>query len=541
MKKNLYKWHRRISLIIAIPVVLWALSGFMHPIMTNIRPNVATQYLSPTVIQDSKIKISLKDALAQNKVAQFHGFRLVHIDINWFYQVQESPKSLPLYLSTLTGKKLFNGDEIYAKYIAKQFLDGQPKQQFDKNLEDSLSNKTTNPTGLKTGTHDCCEDAANYVLQNENGSKITEVKRITNFDDEYKFISRLLPAYKVSFDRPDGIRIYVETTSDRFGFAVDNKRAAFDAIFLWFHTWTWMDSLGNAKYYIMILLLSMTMFTTGVGIYLFFITKTKKPNGNSVAAARTNHRWVSISISIFTLMFSFSGAYHAISKFETDNRYDFFNKQIISTSEADLNLATVQKAIQKPITNISIVKINNIRYWQVFTKEEWQSKNGELNSPRKDLMKDKKVAPPNATYLKADDYSVLKNGEKEHAQYLATLFSKNPPNKIIATEAITKFNNDYNFTDKRLPVWKVSYASNHKERYYIETSTGVLSVKVDDTDLYEGYSFALLHKHHFMDFGGKGLRDFSTMFWAMAQIAVVTIGLIFWRKASKKKRVLKNS
>ena len=69
----------------------------------------------------------------------------------------------------------------------------------------------------------------------------------------------------------------------------------------------------------------------------------------------------------------------------------------------------------------------------------------------------------------------------------------------------------------------------------------MLSVKVDDTDLYEGYSFALLHKHHFMDFGGKGLRDFSTMFWAMAQIAVVTIGLILWRKASKKKRVLKNS
>jgi len=36
MRKNIYKWHRTLSLIIALPVVRWAASGFMHPIMTNI-------------------------------------------------------------------------------------------------------------------------------------------------------------------------------------------------------------------------------------------------------------------------------------------------------------------------------------------------------------------------------------------------------------------------------------------------------------------------------------------------------------------------
>jgi hypothetical protein len=52
----------------------------------------------------------------------------------------------------------------------------------------------------------------------------------------------------------------------------------------------------------------------------------------------------------------------------------------------------------------------------------------------------------------------------------------------------------------------------------------------------EGYSFAFLHKHHFMDFAGKEARDISTMFWAASQLAVIIIGLILWRKSRKKQK-----
>jgi hypothetical protein len=150
-------------------------------------------------------------------------------------------------------------------------------------------------------------------------------------------------------------------------------------------------------------------------------------------------------------------------------------------------------------------------------------------------MKDKKVPPPNATYVRTGDYSVLADGEKKYANYLATIFSNNPTPSITATEAITSFEGEYGFVNKRLPVWKVSYATNNNERYYVETSTGKLSVRVDDKDLYEGLSFAFFHKHHFMDFAGKNARDFSTMFWSLAQIALVAIGLILWRKSTRNK------
>lgn len=543
-RKNIYKWHRTISLIIAIPVVLWAASGFMHPLMTTIRPKVATQFLQASVVDSSKITLPLQETLLKNNIARFHNFRLVHIDTNWFYQVQPTANTLPVYLSTKTGKKLNNGDALYAQYIAKLFLEGQPKQVPEKILYASLSAPAAVEANTESNTipaetipaHDCCDAATSCVLSDEKGSKVTGVQLITAFDKEYKFVNRLLPAYKVSFKREDGIRAYVETTSDRFAFAVDNKRAVFDQIFSLFHNWSWADGLGNVKYIVMAALLTMAFLTTLMGIYIFFITKTKKPNGNTVIAARRNHRWTSVLISLFTLMFTFSGAFHALEKLKPDDRYNFYSSQAISSQSASFNLPALQKRVQKPITNISIVQMNDAIYWQVFTKSDRNNMGNATTAPRKDLMKDKEVPVPNGMYINAADYSVLPGGEINYAGYLAGLFSRHKEADIRATDAITKFADEYGFVNKRLPVWKVSYAANHHERYYVETNTGKLSVRVDDNDLYEGYSFAILHKHHFMDFAPKAVRDFSTMFWAMAQIAMVVVGLVLWRRVTRNKK-----
>jgi PepSY-associated TM region len=532
MRKNIYKWHRIISLIIAVPVLLWAASGFMHPIMTTIRPDVATQFLQPVVIDSSRISVSLQQALEKNNITQFHNFRLVHIDTNWFYQVQPSVKDLPVYLSTRNGKALNNGDRLYAQYIAKLFLEGQHRQDTAVTAPATDDVRQTVAEEAVTA-HDCCDAATACVLKNEKGSAVKAVTLLTAFDDEYKFVNRLLPVYKVNFDRRDGIRIYVETTSDRFGYAVDNRRAVFDTLFALFHNWSFLDKLGKAKYPLMALLLALAFLSTLMGLYIFVITKTKKPNGNAVTAARRNHRWTSVVISLFTLMFTFSGAFHALEKMKTDDRYDFYSRQQIDASVVNLQLDSLKAVIKKPITNISAVQINNTLYWQVFTQTDWKKKTAVT---RKDLMKDKQVPPPNGTYVKAADYSILPDGEKEYAQYLAGLFSGHIKNEVISTTAITKFEGEYGFVNKRLPVWKVGYASSSNERYYIETATGKLAVRVDDKDLYEGYSFSFLHKHHFMDFAGKSWRDFSTMFWAMAQIAVVTIGLTLYFKIRKNKK-----
>jgi hypothetical protein len=529
MKKKIYQWHRTTSLIIAIPVILWAASGFMHPIMTTIRPKVATQFLQVSAIDTTKIVMPLQEALGKNHIDSIANFRFVHIDTNWFYQVQVPNNNVPLYLSTKNGKRLANGDWLYAQYLAKQFLEGQENNK-------TQNNKTEVKT-IMSSSHDCCDAASECVLNNSKGAKVTDATLVTAFDNEYKSINRLLPVYKVAFARADGIRIYVETTQDRFSFAMDNKRAIFDAIFRWFHNWGWLSFLGKVQFVVEFILVSLAFLTALMGIYIFFVTKSKKVAGNSVVKARRSHRFTSISIALFTLMFTFSGAYHAFNKI-LPSKENSSTTTSFASEQLNLSIAKLQQIVQVPIANVSIVIINGQSYWQVNTKKTFQAKT-DAKKPSGDLMKAKVVPPPSAIYINTINNRLLQNGELVYASNLASQYSGHANNEIVKVDTIVRFADEYGFVNKRLPVFKVDYNTNHNERYYVETSTGKLALRVDDIDVIEGYSFSILHKHEFMAWAGKPVKDFSTMFWAMAQIAVVIIGLILYFKIKQKRKCSK--
>lgn len=520
MRKNIYKWHRTLSLIIALPVLLWAISGFMHPIMTNIRPAVASQFYTAPAIDTSQINTSLQQTLTLNRIDSFSNVRIVQMGGQQFYQVMLDNKRTDVrYFSTKTGNLLKNGDDLYARFMGKQFLEGLGKKDSAAASEEPMA----------MSDHDCCIMATANIM-NSKGAKITNVEKVSGFTSEYKYINRLLPAHKVSFDRKDGIRIYVETAGSRFAFAMDNKRAVFDTIFGTFHTWEWMNGLGNTKYFIMAFICLLGIVTTVMGLYIFFTTKTKRSD-NPLVRSRRNHRYTSLFASLFTFLFTFSGGYHALDRVLPKNTVaDHLNNSFTSAA-ANLDITKLIKATgYKPMQNISLVGISDKVYWQVYMKADKGSQDN-----RTDLMKNKPAKQATVSYINAADYTVLQNGEQKYATYLASSFSYNNLNKIKSIELVTKFAGEYGFVNKRLPVWKVSYAVNGNERYYVETSTGVLAAKVQDKDLAEGYSFSFLHKHHFMDWAGKSVRDVSTMFWALMQVAMIIVGLILWRRAIKKK------
>ncbi|MNH44673.1 hypothetical protein D3C79_1069040 [compost metagenome] len=74
----------------------------------------------------------------------------------------------------------------------------------------------------------------------------------------------------------------------------------------------------------------------------------------------------------------------------------------------------------------------------------------------------------------------------------------------------------------------------------MEPSTGELSVRIDDTDLREGLSFAMLHKFHFIDDLGKTTRDVLTVIAALGNLLAALAGivlLVFWYRKKRKKLV----
>lgn len=526
IRKKIYQWHRTLSLIVAIPVIFWAMSGFMHPIMTIFRPEIARQAYSAPAIDSSQLKVSLSEALRINNYPMINSFRIIQIKGNHFYQIKLPGEKILQYISTTDGKLLYDGDNLYARYLAKYFLLGDIKNKTSNNPPPSLEKQ-------EEADGDCCEMATNAVLSSNNGVLVNKVTFQEGFDSEYKAINRLLPVYRVDFEREDNIRIYVETANDRLGLAFDNTRSFLDTMFQLFHNMSWLNGLGNWRLVIEIFIMSLTFLTALMGIFIFLISKGKVVNDKALPKARRNHRYTSIVASIFTLLFTFSGAFHALQKFKPDTRTNFFIENLFKSSELNLNLLKLQQALGNDveITNISVVKMNNQHFWQVYP---------DNNTGIKDNRKGAETGAitPNAIYLNMEDYSLLENGEELYARSLAAAFNSDRNAKPIEVKQITKFAGEYGFVNKRLPVWKLGYETNHNERYYVETSSGKLSVRIDDREVFEGLSFSFLHKHHFLDFAGKSWRDFSTMFWAAMQVAMIVIGLVLWSKAkSAKKRI----
>ena len=524
IRKNIYKWHRTCSVIIAIPVLLWACSGFMHPIMTNLRPAVRTQSIPIDTISTRHIVITLQQALQHNKIDTIYSARLVHIDTNWFYQVRVNKSHNLWYISAKNGNILAKGDWLYAQYLARIFLEGAPKKKHVQHLamEKPMG---MSMAGIGVGM-DCCGEAASTVLDNKTGAPVSGASLITKFDEEYKPVYCLLPVYKVQFKRDDEIRLYVETGQDRFSIAVDKNRAAFTKFFDLVHTWGWINFLGPGRIIVEMFFTGLGFITALMGLYIFFTTNGKKLKANQLARSRRRHRVTSIVAVLFTLMFTFSGCYHAFSKLGTVEKEARAIAHGFAVKDLNLDLNRLRDAIKKPLANFGVVNINGQTYWQAYGQPKRLKKS-------KDLMMDMSTAPAVISYVNAIDYAVLSHGDEIYARNLATSFSGHTDKDITSVQPITKFTNEYNFADKRLPVWKVNYPGNHEERYYVETSTGTLAKHTNNIDLLEGYSFALFHKHHYMDFAGKTTRDVSTMVGAGLQIMMVTIGLILyfrWRK-----------
>ena len=107
----------------------------------------------------------------------------------------------------------------------------------------------------------------------------------------------------------------------------------------------------------MAFILLLTLLTTLAGMYVFFTTRSIRRPANARLRWRFNHRWVSITASVFTIMFAFSGAYHTLVKTLPDDRYRYFNRQMIPVGSLDLNLDSLIEKHSRSIVRFSIVKM----------------------------------------------------------------------------------------------------------------------------------------------------------------------------------------
>lgn len=475
--KQLYKWHRIIGLMTVIPVIFWTFSGLMHPFMAHwFKPEIPKTFLVPRPVPLDKITLEPREVLETAGLDQIRMIRLVQWNEGVFYQV-ESTEGKMIYLDAQTGNRVENGDQAYAEYLARTFLEDQQ-------------------------------------------SPVKSASLLTQFDGQYKYINRLLPVWQLDFDREDDMTIYVETSSDRLGTFNPTSRKAFIWFFSVFHNWSWLEAISSTwvRTTVMLILLGIIVSSavSGLVIYGFFWKRFKSPTpANSQGILRKYHRQIGLMTAFVTLTFAFSGAYQATSKYTPDVLPEMVEKPLISTADLGIGLTDLNFP-KEALINFGLVRMNTKTYYQV----------------RQSLGKDKGAT---WEYYETSTGQHLNDGDRVYATYLANLFESKLGLDLGSElkeegKELTAFDHEYGFVFKRLPVQKLAFDTDSKNTLYIETGTSRLAASIADSDRARGLSFAVLHKYFLLDWAGKNIRDGVMMLSALGVLVVTLFGLAIFIK-----------
>jgi len=468
MKKLIFKVHRKLAIFLAIPVILWALSGVLHPIMANwLRPDITNKFLPPTPIKQTNNILPPSEVFKD--LPELHQIHLIYLDGQPAY-CAITPNQKLYFRNALNSNAIKNAEQRYAEELARQYLDDQE-------------------------------------------SKLVSITKVTEFGANYSYINRLLPAYRVQLDRVDGTEVVIDIRTGKLATFDSPSKRIFSKLFSWCHTWSFLGSRDSLLRIIIVLITAtLTLFVglTGIANLILFRIKRKGKPPRKISTTRKIHRYLGIFSSLFFLMFTTSAIYHVAAKINHEDSTQWRSTQKIKTSKLTSAPTESISSIKQPVSAISLAIIDSQPYYRLSI----------MHREQRGL----------STYYHASTHQTLENGEHIYAKKLATEFSKLPPTAISKTEIITSFRQDYGFIFKRLPVTRVHYEDQSYWSYTVDTQNAHLAQRANLGGLIEALSFINLHKWHFLDPISKDLRDYATAFAAISIAILSSLGLLLLRK-----------
>lgn len=469
MKKLFFKLHRKLAAFLAIPVILWSLSGILHPVMANwMRPSIAKTFLMPSPIQAEAEMLAPAEVFKD--IAELHQIHLRKIDGELVYQAI-TPEQEIHYRDAESGSVVEDAELRYAEQLAREYLD-------------------------------------------DADSALVSIEEVDSFGSNYSYINRLLPAYRVELDRADGMEVVVDVRTGKLATFDSPSKRVFSKLFAWCHTWSFLggrDSLLRVVVVLVLSMLTLLVGLTGVANLIYFRVKRKGKAVRKLTGARKYHRLLGAFCSIFFLMFSASGVYHVAVKLNYDDSTSQRSSQKIATVRLTSSPTDAMRSAKRPISMVSLAIMDGEPYYRL-------------------AVMSRKERGLSVYYDVTEGGVVLKDGEAKFAKHLATEFSGLPEEAISKTEVITKFRRDYGFIFKRLPVTKVSYEDQAYWSYTVDTTNAHLAQRANVAGLVEALSFINLHKWHFLDPISKDLRDYVTAIAAFSIALLSVLGVCLLRK-----------
>jgi len=489
-------WHRRIGLVTCLSIFLWGISGMSHPIMSRLQP-APVAFSTPVQQIDLAAIANPAKVLTHAHIARFTRLSIVDISGKTHLRVSEKIGKPARYFAAgnddrVTYRELIDGDEMYAKQLAKHY------------------------TGLSE-------------------SSIKSARYITEFNDDYLPVNQILPVWRVEFSVDQHLRAYVDTDQARLSTLIDDTRANLTKLFRFGHNWSFVEHLPRVQLSIMALALSLALFSACSGFYLYV---RQRYHVKQRLVAKPLHRWhrrLGLIVAISTLLFATSGLIHLVVSYQQQHRVVPIKVDEYFITENISNTAWQQLG-SRPVNKLDLVGAANNPMWLIqdaMPKAQVAALSQEHEHHHEHSPNAKSVN--GMSLINATDSHTTISNVIDLAKDKAAVYANQSVNQITNAEMINKFEGEYGFFFKRLPVVKVQFKGEGNPRYYIEPSTGVLAAKITDSDALEGWIFAYIHKWNFISFN-HDLRDFLAALFALGNVVVAFMGILMFANLGKKSK-----
>lgn len=496
--------HRSVIWIAAFALLSFCLSGLLHPLMTWTGPRAAT-YIPPQSNFSPAELNSVPRILKENQIEAAHLIKLVPSAQGNLLQVTTSTMQPRRYFSLSNYQELPLQDEQQARWLASHY-----------------SGRSTN-------------EIANVSLQ-------------TEFDDAYPWVNRLLPVYRVQFldstsDTTNGdgngtLTLYLYTELNALAGMTNIWRTSLQRAFAWLHTWSWLDNINAVRVIFMLSLLSSLGIMTLAGITLLVAARKRKIQ----STVRRWHRRTGGLVSLLLLAFISSGSWHLIQYADAADKQAlqtvpaFSLSTLINPSEEEDEL--IDKSKQDNAGGPTLPNANSISlilgpekklYYRLGLPQE-------KRSPSSAKTHDHHIAGISterpAIYIDAITHEKAPLTDEILVTYLANANHSSARQAApIHTQKLDSFGNGYDFRNKRLPVWRLDYASG--ESIFMDPVTGMRVETIQQSARAESWVFSNLHKWNGLTpISGRGIRDLL-MVLCITLIVGLMLGGIWLRLTAK--------
>lgn len=468
MKAATARWsfskHQWLAMVGGISLLIWGLSGLTHIWMVLFGPQQAV-FMPPmqaVALADAR---PIAETLAAAGIDKAIAVKTVPSARGTLYQVTTDAGAERRYFDPASGSELKGHDARQAEFLARHYL------------------KESRPLVAAT-------------LQ-------------TEFDDDYPWVNRLLPVWKLRFAGDDGLVAYVHTETGSLAAVNNNAKAAQQRVFRWLHNWDWVPvSLEWLRVAIISLLVASLAALSITGIMMLISIRRAR----RLPGAKGWHRIAGYVLALPLLMFSTSGIYHLVqfaleppsSQLRMPQPLDLTNSRYpierdwvrITEGRAVRNVSLVEGPQGQPLYRLDLANAPAAIGGE-HDHHDHGTQTPKTATEIRQARFDGQQPGGQPVYVDAASGAVVPLADRDLALAIARRFAGTDA-KVTNVSLVTRFGPDYDFRNKRLPVWKIDLGAPAKASLFVDTATGALVDRVADWQKPERWVFSLVHKWNFL-------------------------------------------